>query len=167
MQLRAWVPDMAGGGEVLMYVSCPLYFTLVVSGVGHKHQRLRIERWKFLRQGYDVGQRIIIRCSRVKLVMVSQACPWGLGLHGTSMFSLSHPWTGIFGTSFQFCCFNTLFNWRKSEAKKVSTNESTSAPFRPNTNFHVLREGSIDDACDCNHTGRDFRVIYWLDGKHA
>lgn len=57
--------------------------------------------------------------------------------------------------------FNSVASTHYSiEAKKVSTNESTSAPFRPNTNFHVLREGYIDDACDCNHTGRDFRVIY-------
>lgn len=81
---------MAGGGEILMHVSNALYFTPVVSGIGHKHQRLGIKRCEFFKQGCDVGQRIIIRCSRVKLTMVSQACPWGLGLHGTSMFSLSH-----------------------------------------------------------------------------
>lgn len=60
----------------------------MVSGVGHKHQRLGIERSEFLSQGC---QRIIIPFSCVKLAMVSQACPCSLGLHRISMFPLFHP----------------------------------------------------------------------------
>lgn len=61
---------------------------LVVSGVGHKHQRIGIERSESLSQGCDEGQRIIIRFSCVKLAMESEACPWSLGLRGISMFPL-------------------------------------------------------------------------------